>query len=74
MVDYIIYMEEIVYSNIQAKPSCSGSCAYSCTNLIWTKNTDTCSSGCACDDSGMGISVGDSCDPGYDQPLTASCI
>jgi hypothetical protein len=66
-------MEEIVYSNVQAK-GCSGSCVYSCTDLIWAQDTNTCSPGCSCDDSGNGINVGDSCQPGYDEPLTNGCI
>jgi hypothetical protein len=68
-----VFMEEIVYSNVQAK-SCSGSCSYSCTDLIWAQDTNPCRLGCSCDDSGMGINVGDSCDPAYDQPLTTDCI
>ena len=66
-------MEETVYSNVQAK-SCSGSCTYSCNGTVWTKDTDTCSSGCSCDDHGNGINVGDSCQLGYDQPITNGCI
>jgi len=66
-------MEEIVYSNIQAKP-CTGSCTYRCTDLVWTKNTDTCSSDCSCNESLSGLVVGDSCDPNYDPPFTTDCI
>ena len=60
MVDYIIYMEEIVYSNVQAK-SCSGSCTYTCNGSTFTNPSDDCSPGCSCD---MGDPWTESCNGG----------
>jgi hypothetical protein len=72
-------MEEIVYSNIQAKPSCSGgNCNYSCGLSGFELSFDGCSPlGCSCDttssDWTSGCNGGD-CVNGYESGCTTGCI
>ena len=53
-------MEEIVYSNVQAK-SCSGGCNYNCDGGTFTFSSSNCSPGCSCD---MGDPWTESCNGG----------
>jgi len=76
MVDYIIYMEEIVYSNVQAK-SCTGSCAYYCDiDSIYKFWNSNCSTGCSCSTSATEWTNDcndGSCVPGYDTECSIPC-
>jgi hypothetical protein len=71
-------MEEIVYSNVQAKV-CSGQCTYSCglNGFELDPNGNGCSAGCNCDttsDSWISGCNNGECATGYETGCTTGCI
>ena len=68
-------MEEIVYSNIQAK-SCSGQCTYSCGMSGFELQSNGCSSGCNCStgDDWTNFCNGGDCVLGYETGCSVGCV
>lgn len=72
-------MEEIVYSNVQAK-SCTGECIYDCLepnpDSLYTFRSSNCSPGCSCSTSAPEWTSqcnDGGCVPGYDSSCSIPC-